>query len=141
MDLQQMMEFCFDVDLRFTNGTLPAGKAHLGMISSVLRGAIEAHNSNSSSSRLQIGMDGVSTKQWMQLARFLYPVPAPAEVQGWQEAELLLRVGARFEMPLLMQAADCYMVRHTSELVSSEGSEAPGFPDVTSQISTVCQTA
>jgi hypothetical protein len=35
-----MMSFCSDVDLRFTNGTLPAGKAPLGMISSVLRGAI-----------------------------------------------------------------------------------------------------
>jgi hypothetical protein len=48
MELEDMMAFCSDADLRFTNGTLPAGKVHLGMISSVLRGAIEAHHSNSS---------------------------------------------------------------------------------------------
>jgi hypothetical protein len=96
------------------------------MISSVLRGAIESHNSNSSSisSRLQICMDGVSIEEWMQVARFLYPEPAPAEVQGWQETELLPRVGAQFGMPLLMQAADRFMVQNASELVSSEDSEA-----------------
>jgi hypothetical protein len=123
------MAFCSDVDLRFTNGTLPAGKSHICMISSVLRGAIETHNSNSStdssssSSRMQIGMDGVSTEEWMQVARFLYPVPAPTEVQDWQEAELLLRVGAQFDMPLLLQAADRFMVQNTPQLVCSESSE------------------
>jgi hypothetical protein len=122
MELEDMMAFCSDVDLRFTNGTFPAGKAHLGMISSVLRGAIEAsHNSNSSSSRLQIGMDGVRIEEWMQVARFLYPVPAPADIQGWHEVELLLRVGAQFDMPLLMQAADCFMVHNASQLVCCEG--------------------
>jgi hypothetical protein len=98
------------------------------MISSVLRGAIEAHNSNSASdsssnssnNRLQIGMDGVSIEDWMKVARFLYPVPAPAEIQGWQEAELLLRVGAQFDMPLLLQAANRYIVQDASELVRSE---------------------
>jgi hypothetical protein len=69
-------------------------------------------------------MDGVSIEEWMQVARFLYPVPTPADVQGWQEAELLLRVGAQFGMPLLMQAADRFMVRHASELISSEDSPA-----------------
>jgi hypothetical protein len=132
MELQQMMAFCSGVDLRFTDGVLPAGKAHLDMISSVLRGAIEAHHSNSASdsssnssnNRLQIGMDGVSIEDWMKVARFLYPVPAPAEVQGWQEMELLLRVGAQFDMPLLMQAADRFMVQNTIELVPSEASDA-----------------
>ncbi len=111
MQLQEMMEFCSDVDLLFTNGIMPAGKAHLGMISSVLRGAIEAHNSNSNSTRLQISINDVSTEQWMQVARFCYPVPAPEEVQGWQEAELLLEIGAQFDIPLLMQAADRYIAR------------------------------
>lgn len=94
MQLEEMMGFCSNVDLRFSNGTLPGSMAHLGAISSVLRGAIEAHNSNSSSSRLQIGMDDISKEEWMQVARFLYPVAEAAEVkklgggcaaaQGWR---------------------------------------------------------
>jgi hypothetical protein len=67
-------------------------------------------------------MDGVSMEEWMQVARFLYPVPAPAEIQRWQEVELLLRVGAQFDMPLLLQAADRFMVHNAAQLVCSETS-------------------
>jgi hypothetical protein len=115
MQLEDMVGFCSDVDLNFPDGTLPARMAHLGAISSVLRGAIDAHNSNSSS-RLQISMDDISKEQWMQVARFLYPVAEAAEAaeaQSWEEAALLLRVGAQFDMPLLLQATDRYIVQNT----------------------------
>jgi hypothetical protein len=72
---------------------------------------------------MQINMDGVSIEEWMQVARFLYPVTASSEVQGWQETELLPRIGAQFDMPLLLQAADRFMVQNTPQSVCSETSE------------------
>jgi hypothetical protein len=126
MQLEEMMSFCTNVDLKFTDGILPASMAHLGAISSVLRGAVQAHNnSSSSSSRLQIGMDSLSKEQWMQVARFLYPAAGAAAVQDWQEALLLLGVGAQFDMPLLLQAADRYVANHAHLLVRSSSSTGP----------------
>lgn len=119
------MSFCSNVDLRLTNGVVPASMSHLGAISSVLRGAIDAHNNSSSSTRLQIGMDGLSREERMQVARFLYLIPDGAAVQDWQEAALLLRVGAQFDMPQLLQAADRYIVNHTHQLVCSSSTGGP----------------
>lgn len=149
MHLYEMMSCCTDVDLVFTDGKASGSKAHLSMVSSVFCGAIEADkdsstensrensntnmdnsnsnidNSNSSSSstsRLQIPVAGVSIGEWMQVARFCYPVSPPAEVQGWQEAELLLRVGSQLDMPLLMHAADHFITAQVQQLDGNDSS-------------------
>lgn len=102
--VERLMSLNADTELRFDDGALPANSNVLSLFSSVLHGAIEAHsgddnsNHSSTSSPIVIQMQGLTKAQWLKVAQCWLPVQPAAAVRYWARAELLLRVGSRFDM-------------------------------------------
>lgn len=84
MQLEELIGLNADVELQFSDGSLPCNSTLLSVFSSVLRGAIEPNTAGSNASskshnaRCTIPMEGLTMAEWLQVAGFLYPVvPAP----------------------------------------------------------------
>lgn len=126
------MSYRADTVLQFGEEELQCNSTILGLFSSVLRGAVEAHtagDSNNSStpastpdSKLQIPVEGVTKEEWLTVAAFWYPVKKAAVVADWDQAELLLRVGSMFDLAPVLQKADAFITAHVDQLVSKSGS-------------------
>jgi hypothetical protein len=118
-----------DTELRFDDGDLEANSKVLSFFISVLCNAVEAHSagdvnsststSNSSSTNIVIPMEGVTKQQWLAVAPFWHPVnPAPV-IKTWAEAELLLRIGSRFELHPALDKARDYLTANMDKLTPS----------------------
>lgn len=134
--VEDLLAMDADVQLTFSDGTLMANSTMLRMTSPVLRNALEAHtagaaglhllssssNNNkgnrsstslstsstttTSNSTATIPIEGVTKEDWLKAAAFVYPVVRPAKVTGLSQAELLIRVGSKFDMPLVLHRVD-----------------------------------
>lgn len=85
------MNYNADLSLEFQDGRLPGNATHLGMHSSVLRGACEAGPADAGSSEQQemvIPMPGLKKEDWMTVAPFLYPVVPRATISSWTQLEV-----------------------------------------------------
>jgi hypothetical protein len=131
--VERLMSLNADTELRFDDGDLEANSK---VLSSVLRNAVEAHTagdvnssartSNSSSTTIMIPIEGVTKQQWLAVAPFWHPVtPAPV-VKTWAEAELLLRIGSRFELHPALDKARDYLLANLDKLTPSSSSSASG---------------
>lgn len=100
-ELEELMSFRADTVLKFEDGEIHCNSTMLGMFSSVLRGAVEAHTAGGSSTTpestpsMQIHVEGVTKEEWLTVGAFWYPVVPAPQVAGWKQAELLLKVAAR----------------------------------------------
>jgi hypothetical protein len=124
-DLEELMCWMVDTVLKFDDGELQCNSAVLGMCSSVLRGAVEAASSSNSSSSgakpasIQIPMQGATKEEWLETAAFWYPVvPAPL-VAGWEQAELLLKVAARYDIQCVLHKVDLWLSSKASYMKAS----------------------
>jgi hypothetical protein len=91
-----------DVKLCFDDGsTLDVNSAFISVHSSVLRGAVEATGS--------IPIAGVSKEEWLEAAAFWYPVVPSPEISCRDQAELLLKVGSKFDIQLVLHKVDLYL--------------------------------
>jgi hypothetical protein len=121
--VEKLMRLNPDTELRFDDGTLPANSNVLSFFSSVLRGAIEAESahgdrSGSSSTNMVIPMQGLTKAQWLAAAPFWVPVrPAPT-VQTWEEAELLLTIGSRFDLWSPLDKASEFLTANADTLTA-----------------------
>lgn len=121
------MSFRADTVLKFEDGELQCNSTILGLFSSVLRGAVEAHtaggssNSNKKPDSLQIPVEGVTKQEWLTVAAFWYPVKKAAVVRDWEQAELLLRVGSMFDLAPVLQKADAFITANVDKLVKESG--------------------
>lgn len=117
--LEELMSIDADTELRFDDGVLKANSTVLSFFSSVLRGAIEADKSSSSSNRKVIPMEGLTTAQWLEVAPFWHPVdPAPV-VKTWEEAELLLEIGSRFNLRPALDKVSEYLLANMDKLTAA----------------------
>jgi hypothetical protein len=113
--------------LKFGEEELQCNSTILGLFSSVLRGAVEAHTAggkNNSSkpastpnSKLQIPVEGVTKEEWLTIAAFWYPVKKAAVVADWDQAQLLLRVGSMFDLAPVLQKADAFITANAISLL------------------------
>lgn len=129
--LEALMGLNADTELRFDDGVLPANSYVLSFFSSVLRNAVEAQQAadqeEGSSSSISIPMAGITKAQWLQAAPFWHPVePAPA-VQ-WDNLELLLKIGSRFDLRLVLFQASEFLAANVKELHAPLG---PSFESST----------
>ena len=113
LQLEDLLRLNADTELRFDDGgALPANVYVLSFFSSVLRGAVEAHSgadtdSRCGSSTIVIPMDGVTKAQWLAVAPFWHPVEPALVMKEWEQLELVLRIGSRFDLrPALDRASD-----------------------------------
>jgi hypothetical protein len=133
--LEDLMRLNADTELRFDDGgVLPANSYVLSFFSSVLRGAVEAAEahaasrkrsssssaSNSRSSTKVIPVQGVTKKQWLTVAPFWHPVTPPAVVKTWGEAELLLRIGSRFDLRPALDKGSEFLAANADKLTASQ---------------------
>jgi len=114
-----------------------ASAATLGMLGSVLRGALEvdtAANAAAASSSVTstpsdscrapvIPMKGTTKSQWMQVAAFLYPVVPSPEITSWKQLELLLEVGSRYDLQLVLHKVDLYLCAKARTMSADVASE------------------
>lgn len=133
--LERLMTVCADAELRFDDGVLSANSGMLSVFSSVLRDAVEVHTSargaavgklppSTTSKTVVLPMQGLTKAQWLQAALFWYPVePAPV-VQYWQEVELLLRIGSRFDLRPLLQKAGDFLAANVGQLTAANSSSS-----------------
>jgi len=133
--LARLMTVCADAELRFDDGVLPANSGMLSVFSSVLRDAVEVHtsapsecnlapSSSTTSKTIVLPIQGLTKAQWLQASLFWYPVdPAPV-VQTWQEVELLLRVGSRFDLRPVLQKAGNFLTAHVGQLTAANSSSS-----------------
>jgi hypothetical protein len=108
-----------DTELQFDDGSLPANSNMLSFFSSVLRGAVQAPSaggSSNSSSTIVIPMKGLTKVQWLEVAPFWHPVGPAAVVKTWAEAELLLRVGSRFDLRPALDKASEFLTANVDKL-------------------------
>lgn len=114
-DMQQLEDLISanaDVELQFDDGTLMASSAVLSLFISVLRGAVEANagsaqsscNSTPGSSKegSSIPLKGVAIDDWLEMAAFWYPIVPSPKVEGWEQAEKLLKFGTQFDIKLVL---------------------------------------
>lgn len=118
------MSYNADVSLEFQDGTLPGNSTHLGMYSSVLRGACEAGTAASSKQQdsLTIPMPGLTKSDWMTVTPFLYPVIPRATISSWPQLEVLLKVSSQLDIALVLHEADCYLATHVKSLAANQES-------------------
>ena len=125
--LQELMQYDADVQLKFDDGDLPGKSYLLGLHSSVLQGAVEAGTaaavSNEDSRMATIPMPDIAKQDWMQVAAFLYPVVPPPVISSWSQLEVLLKVASRFDLKQLLHRADAYITAHAGKLVADPKSE------------------
>jgi hypothetical protein len=124
--LERLMSLNPDTELHFDDGVLPANSNVLSFFSSVLHSAIEAHSEGDKDiSTIVIPMKGVTMAQWLKVAPFWHPVEPAAVVHTWADAELLLRIGSRFDLrPALDKATEFLAVNVNTLTVSSSGSSS-----------------
>ena len=128
--LERLMNLNPDTELHFDDGVLPANSNVLSFFSSVLHSAIEAHSEGDKDiSTLVIPMKGVTMAQWLKVAPFWHPVEPAAVVHIWADAELLLRIGSRFDLrPALDKASEFLAVNVNTLTVSSSGAAVQTCP-------------
>lgn len=111
--LEDLISCNADVELQFNDGTLMASSAVLGLFSSVLCGAVEANaGSAQSSCKSMLGsskqssnsipLKDVTKDEWLEMAAFWYPVVPSPKIEGWTQAEMLLKFGFQFDIKLVL---------------------------------------
>lgn len=125
-----------DVGLQFDDGsTLMVSSAFISVFSSVLRGAVEANRgaaaegtntstSSATSSASAIPINGVTKAEWLQAASFWYPVVPSPDITDWKQAELLLRIGTQFDIPLLLHKVGTHLHDKLLTMTTLANSEA-----------------
>lgn len=63
-----------------------------------------------------IPIEGVSREEWLEVAPFWHPVKQPAVVKNWEQAELLLKVGSKYDLQPVLHAADAYITANVGKL-------------------------
>lgn len=113
--LEDLIALNADVKLSFDDGsTLAVNSAFISVHSRVLRGAVEATGS--------IPIAGVSKEEWLQVAAFWYPVVPSPVIKTWEQAELLLTVGSKFDIQLVLHKVDLYLRSRAAVMVSGPDS-------------------
>lgn len=58
---------------------------------------------------------------WLQAAPYWHPVSSVPALQTWEQVEVLLKVGSRFDLQPVLQKADSYITANCSQLLKQAG--------------------
>ena len=118
-----------DLELKFDDGSTLQGHASLlSLASGVLKAAIElgegstaamgASNSKAASNAclITITLTGTSKEDWLEAMKFVYPV-SPTPTVSFDNLELLMVIGSKYDMPSLLSRANTFLIQHTQQLV------------------------
>ena len=118
----QYMEVDPDIELRFDYDKIVPGHSQvLSLSSNVLKEAIKAGSGGASDTKqclLSIPMQGTCSTEWLRVVPFFYPGEQP-EVT-WDNVEVLLVLGNKYDMPDLESRAAKFLDAHHQELNSIE---------------------
>jgi hypothetical protein len=117
MQLDNLLSFGCDVELRLNDGTMPASSVAVRMINNVFGNALDAEvgsstpdhadvecaqcccsssSSSNAASPTILPLPGMTKAQWRRVAAFVYPVAPAPQIRDWGEAGYLLSVSMRF---------------------------------------------
>lgn len=113
-----------DTDLLFSDGSLRVNSTVLRMASpTVLSNALEAHtacsssgDSSSSSSAGPIPISGLTTKEWLEMAAFVYPVTPCPKISSLAQAEQLLEHARKFDIQRVVHEVDSYLAAAAKDM-------------------------
>lgn len=120
--LLDLMSDGADVELAFDDDStmLPAHSQLLRLCSGVLAKALEASaavvDGRVDGRAMRIPLPGTSRADWLTAMRFVYPAFAPLPVVTWDNLELLLTLGGKYDMPLLLDCANAFLRDNAGQL-------------------------